>query len=53
MLLMIDNYDLFTYSLVEYFRVLGEEVEVVQFHPESYLTEHGLTMFGNFIGGCR
>ena len=29
MLLMIDNYDSFTYNLVQYFLQLGEEVEVV------------------------
>ncbi|PLX96811.1 MAG: anthranilate/aminodeoxychorismate synthase component II [Desulfuromonas sp.] len=28
MLLMIDNYDSFTYNIVQYFRELGEEVEV-------------------------
>ena len=28
MLLMIDNYDSFTYNLVQYLRELGEEVEV-------------------------
>lgn len=28
MLLMIDNYDSFTYNLVQYFRELGEDVEV-------------------------
>lgn len=28
MLLMIDNYDSFTYNLVQYFRQLGEDVEV-------------------------
>jgi anthranilate synthase component 2 len=28
MLLMIDNYDSFTYNLVQYFQELGEEVEV-------------------------
>ncbi|MDX1570478.1 MAG: anthranilate/aminodeoxychorismate synthase component II, partial [Xanthomonadales bacterium] len=28
MVLMIDNYDSFTYNLVQYFRELGEEVEV-------------------------
>jgi len=28
MLLMIDNYDSFTYNLVQYFRELGEKVEV-------------------------
>lgn len=28
MLLMLDNYDSFTYNLVQYFRELGEEVEV-------------------------
>jgi anthranilate synthase component 2 len=30
MLLMIDNYDSFTYNLVQYFLELGEEVEVVR-----------------------
>lgn len=30
MLLMIDNYDSFTYNLVQYFRELGELVEVVK-----------------------
>jgi len=28
MLLMIDNYDSFTYNLVQYFQELGTEVEV-------------------------
>ena len=28
MLLMIDNYDSFTYNLVQYFAELGAEVEV-------------------------
>ncbi len=28
MLLMIDNYDSFTYNLVQYLRELGEEVAV-------------------------
>lgn len=30
MLLMIDNYDSFTYNLVQYFEELGEEVQVVK-----------------------
>jgi len=30
MLLMIDNYDSFTYNLVQYLRELGEEVQVVR-----------------------
>jgi anthranilate synthase/aminodeoxychorismate synthase-like glutamine amidotransferase len=30
MLLLIDNYDSFTYNLVDYFRQLGEEVSVVK-----------------------
>ena len=30
MLLMIDNYDSFTYNLVQYFAELGEDVHVVR-----------------------
>ena len=30
MLLMIDNYDSFTYNLVQYFAELGEQVKVVR-----------------------
>ncbi|NCV73011.1 MAG: anthranilate/aminodeoxychorismate synthase component II, partial [Burkholderiaceae bacterium] len=30
MLLMIDNYDSFTYNLVQYFAELGEDVKVVR-----------------------
>ena len=30
MLLMIDNYDSFTYSVVQYFRELGAEVEIIR-----------------------
>jgi anthranilate/para-aminobenzoate synthase component II len=25
----------------------------VQFHPESFLTEHGHELLGNFLGGDR
>ncbi|MGM0507667.1 MAG: anthranilate synthase component II [Fusobacteriota bacterium] len=30
MILMIDNYDSFTYNLVQYFGILGEEIEVIR-----------------------
>ena len=33
MLLMIDNYDSFTYNLVQYFAELGEEVD---YWPNQY-----------------
>lgn len=32
-------------------RMKGRRVEGVQFHPESFLTEHGLTLFANFLRG--
>jgi len=37
MLLLVDNFDSFTYNLVDYFNQLGEECEVVRndVHPES------------------
>jgi len=38
MLLMIDNYDSFTYNLVQYFGELGQEVEVHR-NDEITLTE--------------
>lgn len=38
MLLMIDNYDSFTYTLVQYFQALGEEV-VVKRNDQVSLTE--------------
>jgi anthranilate synthase component 2 len=38
MLLMIDNYDSFTYNLVQYLRELGEEVEVYR-HDKISLEE--------------
>ncbi len=31
----------------------GRPLWGVQFHPESYLTEHGHTLIQNFIGGCH
>lgn len=52
MLLMIDNYDSFTYNLVQYFEELGEEVQVIKndslstteieaLHPEAIIISPG------------
>lgn len=38
MLLMIDNYDSFTYNLVQYFQILKEDVQVY-YHDQINLTE--------------
>ena len=38
MILLIDNYDSFTYNLVQYFQELGEEVQVVR-NDEATLEE--------------
>ena len=43
MLLLLDNYDSFTYNLVHYFAELGEEVDVVRndaITPEEVLSRH-------------
>jgi anthranilate synthase component 2 len=42
MLLMIDNYDSFTYNLVQYFLELGEEVEVIRNDKLSLADIEGL-----------
>ncbi len=33
---MVDNYDSFTYNLVQYFGELGAEVEVVSFRSHAF-----------------
>ncbi|MBI5016553.1 MAG: aminodeoxychorismate/anthranilate synthase component II [Deltaproteobacteria bacterium] len=43
MLLMIDNYDSFTYNLVQYFGILGEEVRVVR---NDQITAEGAEALG-------
>jgi anthranilate synthase component 2 len=42
MLLMIDNYDSFTYNLVQYFGVLGEEVQV--YRNDQITVEEAVTL---------
>ena len=40
MILLIDNYDSFTYNLAQYFGELGEEVEVVRNDGSMPLRTH-------------
>jgi len=59
MLLVIDNYDSFTYNLVHYAQEMGAETHVVrhktkpihglQFHPESIASENGHALIGAFL----
>ena len=43
MLLMIDNYDSFTYNLVQYFQELGETVKVVRNDEATVLLADKIT----------
>ena len=50
MLLMIDNYDSFTYNLVQYFAELGEEVQVFR---NDEITLEGIAELRPARRACR
>ena len=55
MMLMIDNYDSFTYNLVQYFQCLEQEVKVfandpVRIWQNTYLFRHETTLDWLFVG---
>ncbi len=50
MLCLIDNYDSFTYNLVQYFQILGKEVRIFRQHDISVDTLFSLQPEGIVIG---
>ena len=48
MLLMIDNYDSFTYNLVQYFAELGAEVEV--FRKDAISVDAAASLGSGHVG---